>query len=137
MASETTGAPCCPGGTIWKGILAANLATYAVLAPLHYRATRPMHQVREFTPNTAWAQQPSATVLFTDHNGHLNAIRTDGRRHEPSCLRWFAITWFPPISICSCSGAGMATCTFIGEMRPKAIWSCVDARTLPNGAGCL
>jgi hypothetical protein len=41
---------------VWKGILAANLATYAVLAPLHYFATRPMHQVHEFTQNTLWTK---------------------------------------------------------------------------------
>jgi len=63
---------------VWKGILAANLATYAVLAPLHYFATRPMHQVHEFTQNTLWTKHASTTVLFTDQKGLLKSVHADG-----------------------------------------------------------
>ena len=63
---------------VWKGILVANLATYAVLAPLHYFATRPMHQVHKFTQNTLWTQHGPTTVLFTDRMGQLKSIHADG-----------------------------------------------------------
>ena len=67
-----------PSSTVWRGILAANLATYAVLAPLHYYATRPTHQIQTFTPNTRWTQQAGAMILFTDQNGQLKLIHADG-----------------------------------------------------------
>jgi hypothetical protein len=76
------------GSAVWKGILAANLATYAVLAPLHYYGTRPMHQVQEFTPNTLWAQQAASTVLFTDQKGTLKSIHADGSAENAHDIRW-------------------------------------------------
>jgi hypothetical protein len=83
------------GSAVWKGILAANLATYAVLAPLHYYGTRPMHQVQEFTPNTLWAQQAAATVLFTDQNGTLKSIHADGSAPQilvPAVVRDYLVS---------------------------------------------
>ena len=65
-------------GSVWKGVLVANLATYAVLAPLHYFATRSNQQVKVFRTDTRWTQNPNIRVLFTDENGRLKSIRTDG-----------------------------------------------------------
>ncbi len=39
-------------------VLLANAATYSVLAPLHYIATRPTSDIREFTDDSRWAQRP-------------------------------------------------------------------------------
>lgn len=64
---------------VWRGILLANIATYAVLAPLHYYATKPGNQLHEFTENTRWTTQPGTRVLFTDaSSGFLKAIQLDG-----------------------------------------------------------
>ncbi len=64
---------------VWKGILFANVASYAVVAPLHYFATRPMSQVREFTTNTKWSAHPTNTVYFVRHGAQsLQAVQLDG-----------------------------------------------------------
>jgi hypothetical protein len=64
---------------IWRGVLLANLATYAVLAPLHYGMTKPRNEIREFTKNTNWAAHPEQTLLFIDETDrHLKAMRLDG-----------------------------------------------------------
>jgi hypothetical protein len=63
-------------GKIWKGIFLANLASYAVLAPLHYYFTRPIEQVREFTSNVNWSSNPTTKVIFVDStNSNLHLIQ--------------------------------------------------------------
>src|SRR2546426_947342 len=58
--------------SLWNGILLANLATYTVLAPLYYYATRPIHDVREFAHDARWSRHPDTEVVFTDsENEHL------------------------------------------------------------------
>ena len=69
---------------IWIGVLAANIASYAVLAPLHYFATRPIHDVKEFTSDTRWARQPPTQIVYIDsETGHLKSIYSDGSRLTP------------------------------------------------------
>ena len=111
-----------PSSAVWRGVLAANLATYAVLAPLHYFATRPMHQIRKFTPDTRWTQQAGVMVLFTDQNGRLKSIHADGSAPQtlvPPGVRDYVVSRTSP---CACSGVGTATCTCFAEARPKAVW---------------
>jgi hypothetical protein len=69
---------------IWTGALLANLATYIVLAPLHYYFTRPLpEQIREFTPTTKWTGHPEVKVIFTDAvNGYLKTVQLDGSASE-------------------------------------------------------
>lgn len=68
---------------LWSGVLVANLATYAVLAPVHYLATRPIHNVQEFTTNTAWANRPPTRMLYIDTaTRHLQSIDSDGSQPE-------------------------------------------------------
>jgi hypothetical protein len=67
------------GALVWKGILLANVASYAVVAPLHYFATRPMSQVQEFTTNARWATQATNTICFVHHGTqNLQAVQLDG-----------------------------------------------------------
>ncbi len=69
--------------TLWSAVLAANLASYAVLAPLTYVASRPRCDIRTFTPDTSWAAQPAARLLYLDTaTHHLCAINTDGSQPE-------------------------------------------------------
>lgn len=69
--------------SLWKGILLANLATYVVMAPLHYYATRPMNDVREFTRDARWSSHPDTQVVYTDSvNGHLKITRLGGAAVE-------------------------------------------------------
>ena len=71
-----------PAQTLWKGIFLANLASYAVVAPLHYFATRPMHQVREFTSYALWTRSPATLIVFTDQNHRLKSVCANGSRVE-------------------------------------------------------
>lgn len=65
--------------SIWKGILLANVATYIVLAPLHYYLTQPTRDVREYSRSTSWTANPTAKMLFTDPlDGHLKSVQLDG-----------------------------------------------------------
>ena len=67
-----------PAGRIWKGVVLANLASYIVLAPLHYYLTRPIRQVREFSPNIVSFSRPADKVIFRDGaSGNLKAMRLD------------------------------------------------------------
>jgi len=63
---------------LWRGVLLANLATYAVLSPLHYFTTRPEHHMNKFVSNTYWCPETNTTVLFVDKNAELHSIRLDG-----------------------------------------------------------
>jgi hypothetical protein len=64
---------------VWRAVLLANLATYAVLGPLHYFGTRPTSDIKEFTGNTAWAIQPPTQIVYIDsRNKHLKVIYSDG-----------------------------------------------------------
>ncbi len=68
---------------VWSSVLVANLATYAVLAPVHYFATRPTHNIQEFTANTAWARQPPTPLLYIDSaTQHLKSTDTEGSPPE-------------------------------------------------------
>jgi len=72
-----------PTSVIWRGIILANIATYAVLAPLHYYATKPGNQISEFTRDTRWTTRPGTRILFTDaSSGFLKAIQLDGTAVE-------------------------------------------------------
>ena len=67
-------------GRVALVVLLANAATYAVLAPLHYFATRPLQDIREFTDHTHWAQTPPTTVYYIEPGSdHLCSIATDGQ----------------------------------------------------------
>jgi hypothetical protein len=64
-------------------VVLANGATYAVLAPLHYLATRPIHDIQEFTDDTHWAQRPVTRIYYVDSdNGNLCSITTDGHGRQ-------------------------------------------------------
>jgi hypothetical protein len=63
-------------GSVWKGVLLANLASYVVLAPLHYYLTRPIQQIREFSTNLSSFSRPTDKVFFTDAvTGYLKAMQ--------------------------------------------------------------
>lgn len=81
---------------IWYGVAVANLATYAVLAPLNYFGTRPYQNVREFTPNTSWARKPATQVVYIDsESGFLKSVFSDGsglRTLVPSQVTNYVVT---------------------------------------------
>ena len=64
-------------------VVLANAATYAVLAPLHYVATRPFHDIREFTDDTCWAQRPVTRIYYVEGDaGNLCSTTTDGQNRR-------------------------------------------------------
>lgn len=66
-----------------SAVLLANLATYSVLGPVHYFATRPVHNIREFTMDTRWASQPPAQIIYVDtQTKHLKSVHSDGSRPD-------------------------------------------------------
>lgn len=67
-----------------RGLIVGNLASYAVLAPLFVWWAQPKHGVQTFTPDTAWAGQPAAQLLYVDPQNRLCSRQTDGS--SPQCL---------------------------------------------------
>ncbi len=66
-------------GRLAAFVLIANTVTYAVLAPLHYLATRPTNDVREFTDDSAWALRPTSELYYVNGTGNLCSVTTDGK----------------------------------------------------------
>ncbi|MCX7016006.1 MAG: hypothetical protein NTW86_26195 [Candidatus Sumerlaeota bacterium] len=67
-------------GRLVRAILLANVATYAIWAPLSYFFTRPSHDIHEFTEDSSWARQPTTKIAFLDRTtGYLQCIDSDGR----------------------------------------------------------
>lgn len=97
--------------TLWNGILLANLATYAVLAPLHYYATRPMNDVREFTQDARWSEHPDTQVVFTDSvSGHLKITRLGGSMAEtivPASVKDYLISSNATVCLFRTEGGGL------------------------------
>ena len=61
-------------------VFLANAATYSVLAPLHYLATRPICDIRAFTDDSRWAQRPVTKIFYVERDtGNLCSITTDGQ----------------------------------------------------------
>lgn len=68
---------------IWRGVILANIASYAVLAPLHYHLTKPINDIRAFTTDARWSSHPTTKIIFTDAvNGYLKAVNIDGSAAE-------------------------------------------------------
>jgi dipeptidyl aminopeptidase/acylaminoacyl peptidase len=68
---------------VWRGVILANVVTYAVLSPLHYYGTRPVSDVKEFTNDARWSSHQSTKIIFTDPlNGYVRAISLDGSNPE-------------------------------------------------------
>jgi hypothetical protein len=65
----------------WLGVLIANIATYAVVGPVHYFATRPLNNIKEFTADTRWAMQPPTKIIYIDpETRYLKSIYSDGSK---------------------------------------------------------
>ena len=69
-------------GLLAKAVLLANLASYAVLAPVFFLIERPRTDVREFVAHAQWSKQPSLTVVAIGPGGRLEASSVDGRNHR-------------------------------------------------------
>ncbi|MBM3875343.1 MAG: hypothetical protein FJ386_01295 [Verrucomicrobia bacterium] len=80
---------------VWLGVLVANLATYAVLAPIHYHATKPRHDVREFTRDTSWAKSPPSRVTYIDsRDANLKVIDSNGANRRtlvPTAVKAYTV----------------------------------------------
>lgn len=68
-----------PGRRVLLAVLAANLATNAVLVPVYGLLTRPRHNIAAFSPDTRWAPADAPAVLYLDpDHQHLWTVRPDG-----------------------------------------------------------
>lgn len=89
-------------GRIWKGIILANLATYIVLAPLHYFLTRPTMQMNEYTKDATWTSHPDAKVCFCDAvTGDLECMELGKTNREiivPVPVRDYLVS--PNLNLC-------------------------------------
>ncbi len=65
-----------------KGVLLANLASYALLGPVYIFLQYPRTDVREFTVDARWAKDPELTVLALSPNGRLEAATVGGQNHR-------------------------------------------------------
>lgn len=70
-------------GRLWTGMVLANLATYSVLAPIHYHLTQPRQGGWEFTADTGWTSLPETRIWFTDPaSGEFMTCRVNGAEHR-------------------------------------------------------
>lgn len=65
-----------------KWLLIANIASYAIMAPLNYYVTKPRHDIQEFTPDSSWAQQPASPIYYIDHKNRLAMIMSDSTNRK-------------------------------------------------------
>jgi hypothetical protein len=81
---------------IWKGVVLANIATYVVLVPFDYFATKPNVPLRTITANTAWTAHPTQEMIYVDPvDHHLKSTRLDGGASKtivPSPVEDFAVS---------------------------------------------
>jgi hypothetical protein len=92
---------------IWRGVILANLASYAVVAPLYYYLTKPAKEIRECTTDARWTSHPATKIIFVDAaNGHLKAINIDGSGAE---------TIMPVAAKDYLVSADLKTCLFRGQ----------------------
>jgi hypothetical protein len=65
-----------------KGVLLANLVSYAVLGPVYFFIEYPRTDIREFTSGTPWVKEAALTVVAVGPNGRLEAATADGQNHR-------------------------------------------------------
>jgi len=68
--------------TMVKGVLLANLASYAVLGPVYFFIAYPRTDIREFTSGTPWVKEAALTVVAVGPKGRLEAATADGQNHR-------------------------------------------------------
>jgi hypothetical protein len=67
---------------IIKGVLLANLASYAVLGPVYFLLDYPRTDIREYTSDTSWVKEATLAVVALGPNGQLEAATADGHSHR-------------------------------------------------------
>ena len=65
-----------------RGVLLANLASYAILGPVYFFVEYPRTDIREFMPDTRWAKEPKLTVVAIGAGGRLKSASADGQNHQ-------------------------------------------------------
>jgi len=68
--------------TLAKGVLLANLASYAVLGPVYAFIEYPRTDVREFASDARWSKQPALTVVAVGPGGQLEAAAVNGESNR-------------------------------------------------------
>jgi hypothetical protein len=67
---------------LMRFVILVNVVSYAFMAPLNYYVTKPRHDIKEFTKDSSWAQQPASPVYYIDHKNRLAMIMTDGSEQQ-------------------------------------------------------
>jgi hypothetical protein len=65
-----------------KGVLLANLVSYAVLGPIYFLIEYPRTEVRQFSSDARWSKQPELAVLAVGKHGQLETTTVDGQNHR-------------------------------------------------------
>lgn len=65
-----------------RGVVLANLASYAVLGPVYFFIEYPRMEIREFMPDARWAKEPKLTVVAVGAGGRLESASADGQNHR-------------------------------------------------------
>jgi hypothetical protein len=65
-------------------IFLANVATYAVVSPIHYFWSRPQwSDINDITPDSSWTSQPDTRFFYLDsETNHLMSIHANGSEKE-------------------------------------------------------
>lgn len=111
---------------IWKGMILANLASYIVLAPLHYYFTQPIQQVRQFVSTADWSNNKKMPVIYVDAASSelkMTSIGgTDSKTLVPFPMRDYLIS--PDLNICMFRGTNGNLCIYRRDAgRTNLIWN--------------
>jgi hypothetical protein len=113
-------------GMIWTGVIFANVASYAVVAPLNYLATRPNDGGLRYASETRWTTHPAQTMLFVDDQDHfLKSIQLDGSHIKTVVgvpMTDYLIS--SNLDVCLFRGINGALYLFrLGHPKPEQIWT--------------
>ena len=69
-------------GAMAKGIVLANLISYAVLGPVYFFIEYPRTDVLEFASDARWSKQPALQVVAVGSNGQLVTATVEGNKNR-------------------------------------------------------
>ena len=67
-----------PRKALLNGVLAGQIASYAVLGPLFGVYAMPKQTVRSFTSDSQWASQPASPIVYVSPESRLESVLVDG-----------------------------------------------------------
>ena len=125
-----------PSRRIWLGIFLANVATYAVVAPLHCYLARPITDVREYTSHARWARQPDTRIVFLDSaTGHLKTMllgEDSARTVVPEVMREYLVSTY--LNLCLYRSTNDVLCLWRKDFPVSLVMTSAGLGTIEGAA---